>query len=346
MSRSRAGRQGDRSGDGGSPRHRDRPPRRLRRALYAYPSEVRDAHGDVLISLACDLVDSGASSVGREALGLIRGGVAARLGLVALAPWDAALRRSAIAIAGAVLAIVGASAAATWPQLAWPGWLWVAVLAAPALVVAGHLAGHRTPIAFGALLLLSLGILQANSEAFWLPLDGSVQWALDGDGDWRAGGRSVDLPLLSCALPASLLLLASARPHPPAPRSAVLATAAWVIAGAGALVLVHEGATPLRPLTLGDLHMDGLALSMVAAGSAATVVGAVGFARRRRDPVGLLSGALILAALLPVALVYLIGQLPLGDAQMRLALVGCVVAMVVATLRLVRLSATLATWVT
>ena len=221
MSRSQAGNEGDRSGDGGSPRHRDRPPRRLRRALYAYPSEVRDAHGDVLISLARDLVDSGASSVGREALGLLRGGVAARLGLVALAPWDPALRRSAI-----------------------------------------------------------------------------------------------------------------------------LATAAWVIAGAGALFLVHEGATPLQPLTLGALHMDGLALSMVAGGFAATVVGVVGFARRRRDPVGLLSGALILAGMLPVALVYLIGQLPLGDAQMRLALLGCVVAMVVATLRLVRLSATLATWVT
>ncbi len=66
---------------GSRPPERDRAPRRLRWALRAYPHRVRATEGDVLLSLARDLLDEGGSSIDREALGLLRGGLVARAGV-------------------------------------------------------------------------------------------------------------------------------------------------------------------------------------------------------------------------------------------------------------------------
>ena len=97
-----------------------------------------------------------------------------RLGLVALASWEQALRRVAIVFAGALLAIACGAAMTWWKGFAHPGEVWLAVLAAPALALGGLLSGRRPLVVLRALLVLALGAAQANGQV-WLPLQGSVE---------------------------------------------------------------------------------------------------------------------------------------------------------------------------
>lgn len=319
---------------------RDRTPRRLRWALHAYPRGVRATEGDMLLSLARDITDEGGSSLNREALGLLRGGLAARAGAVARAPWEPALRRAALGIAGAIFALVCGAAASWLREPAWPGWSWIAVLTAPALVVAGHLAGRRALVAGGALLLIASGVAQANSLAPTLfSLQGSIEWGLRGGG-WEAGsGRSVDLPLLACALPGAVVILASAahvrRPVP----AAAVATVAWLVAGAAGVALAVDriaASTPASTVILGGIRLDALGLCMAAAVIAAMASFAFGCARRSRDPAGMLAGVLVVAPVLPVVVLYGLAGLALGDGQAYLALAAAAVALAAGFVAIVR----------
>ncbi len=314
-------------------------PRRLRWALRAYPRDVRATEGDTLISLARDILDEGGSSIDREALGLLRGGLAARAGALARAPWEPALRRAALGIAGAVLAL--ACGAASWwlRDPAWPGWRWIAVLTAPVLVIGGLVAGRRAPVAGGALLLLVLGVAQANGFRPTFALQGSIEWGVRG-GPNAGAAASFDLPLLACALPGALVILASAaHARRPVPRAAAAATVAWLAAAAAGAFLAVEGIATRNPpsaLTLGGIRLDGLGACMAAAVVAAMISLALGLARRRRDPAGMLAGALVVAAVLPVVVLYGLAALPLGDGQGHVALLMASVAIAAGFVAIVR----------
>jgi hypothetical protein len=340
---SRRGAAPDGGADGGRSERFHAPVRRLRWALYAYPRKVRDAEGDLLASLACDLLDAGRSSIGREALGLVRGGLAMRLGLAAHAPWEAALRRAAVAIAGVVLAIACGSAAATWGESAYPAEAWMAVLAAPALVIAGQLAGRRVPVAAGAVLLLFLGVAAGNGHA--VPLAGTIEWDLKGAG-WRSAARGADLPLLSSALPGSVVLLASAaHRRRRVSRSSALTTSALIIAAAVGVYLTLENTAALNPLgtvRLGDVRFNGLGLCLVVASCAALVASAVQIVRRRRDPTGMLAAALVLAAVVPVASLHVAFALPLGGPHTLLIVAASATLVLLGVTRLARVSAAIA----
>lgn len=299
---------------------------RLRVALRAYPRAARQAEGDVLISLARDMVDGGQSSVNREALGLLQGGLLARAGDLADVPWGKALHRAGLPIAAALLAL-NIGMFSFWIEgLTWPGWSWILVVAAPALAVFGLLGGWRSPLILGAALICLLGVAQGNGL---MPAVG-----LQGDIGWPTGGFT--LPPLACAIPAGILLLAAgcSRGHR-ASRSTILATLAWVIAGAIAARLLVPA-----EVTVGSITLNGVALCMATYGIAAVTAMVVGTGRRRRDPAGMLAGILGLATVLPVALLYAVSSVPLGDNLLLLLLALSTLATTAAVIRVVRLTPT------
>lgn len=303
--------------------------RRLRAALRAYPRDVRRTGGDVLLGLAQDLIDDGTSSVNREALGLIAGGLSARAQRIARGGWEEGLRRAALPIAAAFLAVACGAVAALLPAAAWPGWSAVAVLGAPALAVFGLLAGRRGPVLAGAAGLVVLGIAQSNSHVQALNLVSSVVWGQPGSG--------FDVPLLGAAIPGALVLLGAGAAIDPrrAERSTVLATLAWVAAGAVAVrfAISHTGPAATQALTVGDLAFDGVGACMAAYGVAALGALVVGVARRRRDPAGLPAAVLAALTLLPGAAVYVAASLPLDPAP---GLAAAALAVTAGTALLVR----------
>ena len=301
---------------------------RLWLALRAYPREMRQAEGAVLISLARDLVDEGQSSTGREALGLLRGGLVARAGDLAELPWQEALRRIALPVAVALLA-VDLGTLAFWlgiDGLAWPGWSRIAVIAAPALALLGLLAGWRLPLAFGGTLVVLLGVAQGNGLLLNGPLEATATWTASG----------FDLPFLGAVIPAGLLFLAaSICPGRRASFPAVLATTAWVAVGAISARLLYP-----QYVALGKVDLNGLGICLVAYGLAMIGALAIGTIRRHRDPAGMLAGILGLATILPVVLLYGVSAVPLGDKALLLLLALSGLATTALLVRLARLTPT------
>lgn len=80
----------------------------LRLALSAYPHDARERDGEVLLDCARDVVEGGGSR-GREALGLVGGGLRHRAGAVrhdaAAVPWRAGLVRAATPAASVSVAL-------------------------------------------------------------------------------------------------------------------------------------------------------------------------------------------------------------------------------------------------
>lgn len=281
--------------------NRSEKPRRLRIALHAYPREVRQAEGDLITSLAEDMIDDGRSSLNREAIGMLWGGLAARAGDLADAPWPDALHRVALWISTALFAIVLGAFAFWQDGLTWPGWSMIATVAAPAAALFGLLAGLRWPVTLGALLLCLLGFAQGNGHLPSVRLEGIFSWPDSG----------MSLPLLACAIPASLVLLASSLTTPrPASRSTVLVAVAWVAAGAIPTYLLYPST-----LVIGSAPVTSeyVAAPMAVCTVVAIAAFVTGFIRRRSDPVGALTGVLALVTVLPVMLLYGIGFVPLGD---------------------------------
>lgn len=308
----------------------ERGARRLRAALRAYPRDTRQAEGDLIISLAGDMVDGGQSSINREALGMLRGGLAARAGDLANAPWEEALRRVSLPIAAALLAF-NIGALAFWlgmDGLVWPGWSWIAALGAPGLAVFGLLAGRRMPLALGAALICLLGFAQGNGPF----LAGRL---LNGNLYWATGG--FDIPILACAIPAGMLLLATALcAGRRAARLATLTTLTWVVAGAIAVRLIY-----VQQLTVGGVALNGTGICVVAYGIVMVAALAVGLVRCRRDPAGMLAGLLGLATILPVLLLYGVSSIPLDEDLLRPLLVLSVLGTTALLVRIVRFTPTL-----
>jgi hypothetical protein len=119
--------------------------RLLRIALHAYPRMRRERDGAVLLDCAAELMASGSSSGAREAAGLARAGLYARLGAardeVRAAPWGPALERLALPLAAANLGwwLVGASSSGA-PLGRW----WLAMLACAGLALLGALTRRRS----------------------------------------------------------------------------------------------------------------------------------------------------------------------------------------------------------
>lgn len=116
-------------------------------------------------------------------------------------------------------------------------------------------------------------------------------------------------------------------------------------AGALGAYLALEGTAALNPagtLRFGDVRLNGLGLCIVAAGFAALAAMAVRFARRRRDPSGMLAAALTVAPYMLVACLYVFSALLLGHVQALLAFGTIAITMVVTVLTLARVSSTLA----
>lgn len=277
--------------------------RRLRAALRAYPLDVREADGEVLVGLAQDLVEDGASSANREALGLLAGGLSARAQRFAGGSWEDGLRLVAFPIAAAFLAIACGAVTASLPSPAWPGWRAVAVLGAPAVAVYGLLAGRRLPVVAGAAGLVLLGIAQSNSHLQTPDLAGTVLWGRN------ASHHGFEVPLLGVAIPGALVLAGAAAVVEPrcAARSTVLAALAWIAGGA---VAVRLAITRAGDVTVGDLGVDGVGLCMAAYGAGVAGALLLAVVRRRRRP------AAVIAALtvLPGVSLYGAAVLPYGDA--------------------------------
>lgn len=298
--------------------------KRLRFALRAYPRKMRRTEGAILTSLARDLVDDGQSSTNREALGLLRGGLVARAGVLAELPWQNALRRIALPVAVALLA-VSLGTLAFWMGaygLAWPGWSWLAVITGPALALLGLLAGWRLPLVAGGALVCLLGVAEGNGLLLNGPLEATASWTTGG----------FDLPFLGAVIPAGLLFLAASLcPGRRASLSTVLATSAWAAVGAIAARILYP-----QYVTLDKVDLNGLGICLTAYGL--TIVGlmAIGTARRRRDPAGMLAGVLGLATILPVLLLYGVSSIPLGDNALLLLLALSALATTAFLIRLVK----------
>ena len=276
----------------------------IRAALRAYPGRMRRTEGDLLLSLAADLVESGRSSTTREALGLLRGGLEARIGATAAVPWAEALGRVALPAAVALLALVIGAASVRIQSFAWPGWSWIAVLTAPALATVGLLRGRAGVIAAGAFALLALAVAQGNSRLDGVNLAGDISWGATDSGSVITTG-GVYLPLLGCTVPVALLLLGVAfTPPPRAPRATVVTALAWTAGGALAVHLILG-----RELRLGTVHMDGLAVCMVAGCLGAAAAAGIGTLRRNHDAAGALAGALSIACAIPPIALYVVSLL-------------------------------------
>lgn len=243
----------------------------LRACLLAYPRRLRSVEGDVILALALDLIDAGASA-GSEAVGLLRGGVVCRLNLSAR-PWRAALERlgaplAALFLAAMVLGVRHASG--TVGQ--WPGWSWTAGLVGCLAAAVGLSWGRRTMAAGGALLIVGLCLLDAAGD-LW---GSGTRW-------WAA---TVDvLPALG---PAALVLLVSAAV---ARRGATpWRRLSWIVAGGG-LVVAFALALQWQTTT-------GTTLLVT---SATLIVASVLRAVWTRDSTGRLASAVVLAAATPAA---------------------------------------------
>jgi hypothetical protein len=226
--------RGKRGAAGGSPAAGSAP-RVLRLALWAYPRRLRVRDGEVLLALAAELVAAGVPA-SREAAGLVRGGLAARLDVGGEA-WQEVAGRLALPLASALLAVVVAGA--TRGGIAWPGWSWAAMLAAAGLAVGGAAFGRRAATAAGAALLCAL-----------LALDGYRD--LYGAGArWVAPVRDGYVDVLPMWLPAALLLLACSAALAPARSGGT--RLAWALVPALSAPLVPESASVQGALALAAL---------------------------------------------------------------------------------------------
>jgi len=264
----------------------------LRLCLHAYPRARRARDGEVLCDLAGEL--SAGRGVAREALGLLRGGLAARAGELAgrtRAPWGEALRRLALPLAalGAAIWLPGAARLGTLDL----GLLWTALVAGSVLALAGAAARWRPAALAGSLLVLAALLLDGLRTGIG---DTPRTTVLDA----TLGGLAVDL--YAAWLPAAVVLVAAA--------------------------LALPGSRELRPrevgvrVTLGALPV----LAMLSLGTSALVLALavipplVATFPARREPALTLAAALALAAWAPEAVWLGTGFLPVAEPEPALAL--------------------------
>jgi hypothetical protein len=137
--------------------------RMLRIALRAYPARRRRRDGEVLLDTSAELIDGGESTALREALGLLGGGIGARIeggrAIAVTGPWQQCLARLAVPVAAIVLALW----AVAYVTLAGMGRFYPVILAAAALAFAGAVARSRPMAVTG---WLAVGTLVAYAIVY------------------------------------------------------------------------------------------------------------------------------------------------------------------------------------
>jgi hypothetical protein len=281
----------------------------LRLCARTYPRADRAA----VLSLSEELVHGGASTR-REAIGLLRGGLEARLRLTD-APWREALDQLGLPLAGLLLAamLLGAGQYA-YAGLAWFGWSWAAGLAGAIAAVLGLGIGRRSVALPGVALVAALCLVDGGRDLYG---SGSRWTAL-----W--------VDVLPALLPAALVLLVAAAQ----PRRRDIRAMAWTLTAAVALALA--GLAIGRNTTSGTtVLVAGLGLVL------AVLLRAV--RRSSPSPAGL-AGALALAAAAPAGVWCLVGAAPMAesDSLAELLLVALAIVAVVAVIGLARSATTAA----
>ncbi len=230
----------------------------LRAALLAYPRDLRRTEGPVLLALAEELIEDG-WPVRREVLGLLGGGLSARLRLTGV-PWAAAFDRLAFPLAALLLAAMICGSGFDTYGGNWVGWTLGIGIGGALAALAGIAAGQRFLAVPGAVLVV-----------FVCGLDGYRD--LYGSGSrWVAFAVDV-LPAL---LPAAILALAAAA----VPRSPALTKGLWALCAALALVLVarlvrENTTTGTTVLAAGGALVCACLVASVRAGAAARAAAAL-----------------------------------------------------------------------
>ena len=275
----------------------------LRVCLRAYPPEVRERDGRVILDLARDLSNRGGITMTREAVGMLMGGFKARARAFRLdlttAPWRTALGRLTLPVAVALLCVVTAYVA----TMLQPGYLgidagWLPVWAGLALVsmlavVLGAAFGRRLVVVIASFLvfvLMSAPILVEMAGYRTAVWSGTITTGALGDSRYGIG---VDVFVLWT--PAAILLPVCALFYDgkPVRRRRNLATAACLAVACSIILgLMPVLARAEQPAfdwsqTLGGIFVC-IPLVLVAI---ATFVALV-----RTDPVSETSAALLVAA--------------------------------------------------
>jgi hypothetical protein len=273
--------------------------------MRAYPRERRLRDGAALRDLAAELGERHGSR--REAIGLLRGGLAARaegMASAARAPWGEALRRLALPLA-AVNAAIWVAGAARLETLDL-GVFWTLLLAGSLVALGGAVARARAPMLIGTLVVLAT--LLADGVRTGLG-HGSRPAVLDAS----LGNLAVDV--YAAWLPAAALLVAAAlalpargdwRPRALAARGGLASLPAVV------LVLLMPG-VPLYA-------SEEVGLVVAVLGAVPPLAAVAGALLAGRDPALPLVGALLLVAWTPEAVWLATGLLPVDNATLALAL--------------------------
>jgi hypothetical protein len=274
----------------------------LRVCLNAYPPEVRERDGRVILDLARDLSSKGGCSMMREAAGMLRGGLRARAKALRLdlttAPWRDAMGRLTMPLAIALLCLmVGYVTTMLQPDYlsidaGWlPVWAGLGLLGALA-VVAGAVFGRRpifVPASFVVMVLMlvpTLVEIVGYHTAVW---SGTITTAVSSN---SSAGIGVDVFVLWAPVAVLLPICALFREGKPARRlpgsitAACLALAASVLLG---LVPSLASQTTLLPdwsSTLGGAFVCA-PLILVAVTAVAALL--------RADPASETSAALLVA---------------------------------------------------
>lgn len=188
----------------------------LRASLLAYPRDLRRTEGAVLVALAEELMEDG-GPLRREVLGLLGGGLSARLRLTGV-PWPVALDRLALPLTALLLVAMVCSTGFDTYGGNWVGWTSGLGIGGALAALAGIATGRRFLAVTGAALVV-------------------VVCGLDGYRDlYGSGSRwtALAVDVMPALLPAAIVALAAtAFPRSPAPTKGL-----WALCAALALILV------------------------------------------------------------------------------------------------------------
>ncbi len=230
----------------------------LRAALLAYPRDLRRAEGPVLVALAEELIEDG-WPVRREVLGLLGGGLSARLRLTGV-PWAAALDRLAFPLTALLLAAMICATGFDTYGGNWVGWTSGIGIAGALAALAGIAAGRRFVAVPGAALV----VLVCGVDAYRDLYGSGSRWV------------ALAVDVMPALLPASILALAAAAIR----RSPALTKGVWAMCGALALVLVarlvrENTTTGTTVLAAGGVLVCACLVAGAREGAAARAAGAL-----------------------------------------------------------------------
>jgi hypothetical protein len=273
---------------------------RLEVALHAYPQDVREAEREVLLGLAHDMIDGGAS-VNREAVAMGADGLRTRLvrRRVGCAPWRDGLRLAGLPTASLFLALIVTGCLGMLHAPGWIGWWWAMGIGGSLLALVGLAMGWRRPAILGSLLLVCLCILDLRNGSREVVSVYTTHRTGPHEYDFGSTG-TIDFTALGvCTLGALVLLAASSTID--GRRAHGVCHLSWSLIGAACAVLVAAYAGfGLWPFTSPfDGPADGLNASPSAVVLGLAVIAAVLALAIRRDAAGRLAATLCTGTLAP-----------------------------------------------